>query len=311
MSSLILLLPELRRVAPLDAPRRLARWLSRGDRAVDAKPGRNVALRELFEFTGVHFPHAALTRSLVWSDAADAVWVNADLAHVIADAVTVRMLACGTLGLSPEESSELARPLKLLFGDAGFPLEVSAAGRWQLRCPKASRLPVFSPPSAVLGDDMARHLPSGDNQRQWRHLLNEAQVILHNHPLNAARVQRGLAAANSVWFWGEGALPQWVRTPLTRVISGDEPVVALSRLGHVPHIDSGWNAEDPANRADTILLDLGSANDAQSLDVHLTNIDAALKRRYVTSLRIMSADGTRGSFKPAHAWRFWRKAKSS
>lgn len=310
MSTLHLLLPELRRVVPLDTQRRLARWLSRGDRQPDAKPGRDVALRETFEFTGVHFPYAALTRSLVWSDAADAVWVNADPAVVIADAVTVRMLACGTLGLTPEESSELAKPLRLLFGDAGFPLDVSPTGRWQLRCPKSSRLPVFSPPSAVLGDDMARHLPTGDNERQWRHLLNEAQIILHNHPLNASRAQRGLSPANSVWFWGEGALPDWVRTPLTRVVSGDEPVVALARLAKVPHIDTGWNAEDPANRSDTILLDLGSANDAQSVDVHLSNLDSALKRRYVTSLRIVSADGTRCIYKPSHAWRVWRALKN-
>jgi hypothetical protein len=306
VSTLTILLPEVRRVTPLDSARRFSRWMSRGDRQPEAKRGRDVALRESFEFTGIHFPYAALTRSLVWSDAADAVWVNADPAYVIADAVTVRMLACGNLGLTPEESSELAKPLKLLFGDAGFPLEVSSAGRWQLRCPKASRLPVFSPPSSVLGDDMARHLPSGDNERQWRHLLNEAQVILHNHPLNASRAQRGLPTANSVWFWGEGALPEWVRTPLTRVISADEPVVALARLAKIAHIDSAWNAEDPANRDDTILLDLGSANDAQSLDVHLSNLDAALKRRYVKSLRIVSADGTRCVYKPMHAWRVWR-----
>ena len=220
------------------------------------------------------------------------------------------MLACGNLGLTPEESNELAKPLRLLFGDAGFPLEVAPTGRWQLRCPKSSRLPVFSPPSAVLGDDMARHLPTGDNERQWRHLLNEAQIILHNHPLNASRAQRGLSPANSVWFWGEGALPDWVRSPLTRVVSGDEPVVALARLAKVPHIDTGWNAEDPANRRDTILLDLGSANDAQSVDVHLSNLDSALKRRYVTSLRIVSADGTRFVYKPSHAWRVWRPLKN-
>jgi hypothetical protein len=310
VSVLHLLLPELRRVAPLDTQHRLARWLSRGDREPDAKPGREVAVRECFEFTGVHFPHAALTRSLIWSDAADAVWVNVDPAYVIADAVTVRMLACGNLGLTAEESTELAKPLKLLFGDAGFPLEVSPAGRWQLRCPKSSRLPLFSAPSAVLGDDMARHLPSGDNERQWRHLLNEAQIVLHNHPLTAARAQRNLPTVNSVWFWGAGALPEWVRTPLMRVVSADEPVVALARLAKVAHIDAGWNAEDPANRDDTILLDLGSASDAQSLDVHLSNLEAALKRRYVASLRIVSADGARGVYKPSHGWRVWRAVKN-
>ena len=38
-------------------------------------------------------------------------------------------------------------------------------------------MPRFSTPAETLGDDLAKHLPSGDNERQWRHLMNEAQVI--------------------------------------------------------------------------------------------------------------------------------------
>ena len=40
-----------------------------------------------------------------------------------------------------------------------------------------------------------------------RMLLNEVQVLLHQHPLNAARQTRGLPPVNSVWFWGAGRLP--------------------------------------------------------------------------------------------------------
>jgi hypothetical protein len=306
VATLTLLLPELSRV---ERTPRLSHWLARGDRLPDAKPGREALLRESFDFIGTSLPVAALTRSLDANDAADALWLRADPAFAMADAVTGRLMACGEIGLSQFESEELARALRPLFGDAGFALEPTKPSRWYLRCPTGARLPRFAPPASVLGDDLMLHLPSGDNERQWRHLLNEAQVILHNHPLNAARAQRGLSTVNSVWFWGEGALPEWVRTPLTRVISGDDPVVALARLAKVEHIDSGWNAEDPANRADTILLDLGSASDAQSVDVHLSNLDSALKRRFVTSLRIISADGTRAIYKPSHAWRVWRSVK--
>src|SRR5262249_36634556 len=152
-------------------------------------------------------PAAALTRSLDANDAAGAIWLRADPCHVVPDAAAVRMLAWGNLALSSEESAELARALKPLFGDAGFPLEATLPQRWYLRCPASARLPHFTAAADVLGADLLTHFPHGDNERQWRHLLNEAQVILHNHPVNQRRAQRGQVTANSVWFWGAGALP--------------------------------------------------------------------------------------------------------
>ena len=37
--------------------------------------------------------------------------------------------------------------------------------------------------------------------------MNEAQMILHTHPVNAEREARGMPAVNSVWLWGGGTLP--------------------------------------------------------------------------------------------------------
>ena len=208
-------------------------WLSRGDREPDAKAGREAVLRRCFEFLGASLPAAALTRSLDASDAAQSLWVRADPCHVAVDAVAVRMLAWGNLGLTHEESDELARALRPLFGDAGFPLEPTTSERWYLRCPAGARLPAFADPASVLGADLLPHLPSGDNERQWRHLLNEAQVTLHNHPLNARRLQRGQVPVNSVWFWGAGKLPDWVRTPFAQVFTNDPVALALAKLAQV------------------------------------------------------------------------------
>ncbi len=307
MSTLTLLLPELQRVAPYDRSQHLARWISRGDRLAVAAPGRDVALRECFEFLGTAFPHAALIRSAESSDVAGALWLNADPAYVAADAVTLRMLACGDLGLSAEENAELAKSLRMLFGDAGFPLEISPSGRWQLRCPAGSRLPGFSAPAETLGDDLARHLPSGDNERQWRHLLNEAQVILHNQPINERRTQLGQFPANSVWFWGPGVLPEWVRTKFTRVVSADVEVAALAKLASTSGAETDWSAD---SASENILLDLGNAGDGERLDGHVTRIDDALRKKKIRELRIASADGARYAYAPPHRWRFWRSITS-
>jgi hypothetical protein len=307
MSTPTLLLPELRRVAPFDRSQHLARWISRGDRLPAAASGREVALRECFEFLGTVFPHAALARSAESSDVAGALWLNADPAYVVADAVTLRMLACGDLELAVEENAELAKSLRTLFGDAGFPLELSPSGRWQLRCPTDSRLPRFSTPAETLGDDLAKHLPSGDNERQWRHLLNEAQVILHNQAINLRRIQQGQPPANSVWFWGAGVLPEWVRTKFTRVVSADGEVAALARLANVAAVETDWSVDSVS---ENILLDLGNAGDGERLDGHLARIDSRLRNKKIGELRIAFADGERYIYAPSHRWRFWRSIKS-
>jgi hypothetical protein len=210
----------------------------------------------------------------------------------MADAVTARLMACGDLGLSSEEGDELARALRPLFGDAGFPLEATRPARWYLRCPLESRLPAFADPRDVLGDDLMRHLPRGDNERQWRGLFNEAQVILHNHPVNLRRVQRGQVPANSLWFWGSGKLPDWARTRFDAVASGDPVVVALAKLAKIPVVDvRAALAQSGAN----VLLDVAE----------IPEIDV----RKFSGIDLLFADGNRAHYRHAHRWRIWRRAR--
>lgn len=308
MAHLTLLLPARERLAPA-VPPTLAFWLARGERDGDATAGREAALRECFEFTGATIPHAALTRSLDAGDAASALWLRADPSWVMADAVTLRLMACGDVALSADESAELARALKPLFGDSGFPLEAATPARWYLRCPPGAQLPAFAAPHDALGDDIARHLPEGEQGRRWRHLLNEAQVILHNHPVNAARAGRGIAPVNSVWFWGAGKLPDWVRTPATHVFSEDLAVRALAGLAAVPVVtpepDALAVAADDGVHA---IVDLGAARDAAALERDwLGPIQAKLASRALAYVRLVGADGVRARYQRSHRWRFWRR----
>jgi hypothetical protein len=291
VATLTLVLPQLARVerTPL-----LARWLARGDRLPVAKTGRDVALRECFEFTGTSVPIAALTRSRDADDAAGALWLRADPAYAIADAVTGRLMACGDLGLTPDQSEELARSLRPLFGDAGFPLEAAKPSRWYLRCPVEARLPQFAAPAAVLGDNLMLHLPTGENERQWRRLFSEAQVILHNHPVNAQRMQRGQVPANTLWFWGAGKLPDWVRAPYSRVASTDDAVVALARLAKIPVVEQRTAMAELA-ADESILIDAAA----------IPEVGGASFQR----IDLLFEGGERFVFKRWHRWRFWRQSR--
>jgi hypothetical protein len=307
MAELTLLLPERRHFSAPVTPT-LVRWLVRGNRLADAAPGRDAALRSCFEFTGTALPAAALTRSLDAPDTAGAVWLRADPAWVMADAVTLRLMACGDVGLSADDSAALARALKPLFGDAGFPLEAPTPSRWYLRCPPGVRLPTFASPQDALGDDVARHLPEGDGARQWRHLLNEAQVILHNHPVNAERARRGAVPVNSLWCWGAGALPDWVRTPHARVLSDDDVTRALARLAGVAPEPALAEALADASASASVLADLvGRRDRAQVESAWVAPVHAQVEQRRWQAIELRFESGERHRYRRPHRWRFWRR----
>lgn len=50
-------------------------------------------------------------------------------------------------------------------------------------------------------------MPRGKDAVRLRRLMTEVQMRLHEHPINNARVHRGLLPANAVWLWGAGSAP--------------------------------------------------------------------------------------------------------
>ena len=320
-----LLLPARQRVDSVI----LAHWLARGDRLPDAVPGRAAVLRECFDIGAAEFPMAALTRQVDAGDAADSIWLRADPAFVMADAVTLRLLACGNLGLSAEDVQACAQALKPLFDDMGFYFDAPHPQRWYLRCPPETTLPTFSSPDDALGDDLARHLPEGENVRRWRGLLNEAQIVLTQHPLNAQRARRGLPPVNSVWFWGAGVLPARVHSDFDCIISDDEVIVAMARIENKPSfprkressstlfreaqkLDSRLRGNDEPKQMQAVLIDLADQRDAAQLDDEwFAPIDAALRSGPLAQLDLRFESGDRYVARPAHRWRFWRRTKPS
>ncbi|MDC8014426.1 phosphoglycerate mutase [Tahibacter soli] len=304
-----LLLPPLKRIAADTAVAGgpLARWCARGDRLPDAAPGRQVEIREHFQFAGTEAPVAALTRQADAGDAANAVWLRADPAYVRADMATARLMACGEMGLSADDCAALIRPLKPLFGDAGFPIDAPTPARWYLRGPPGAQLPTFSAPADALGDDLRRHLPQGALASRWTSLLNEAQMILHEHPLNRERAARGLPPVNSLWFWGAGSQPAFVKTTLAVALTRDPVLAALAQRAGIAAIAPDVSRIDSAQAQ---LFDLDDAAGLAELASRwLPAFDAALSKKRIAALCVAFASGERYIVKPGHRWRFWRRVR--
>jgi hypothetical protein len=303
-----LLLPAATRFGRQSLSPDVARALGRADRLADGAEGRRALLSRHFRLLPTNtWPVAALTREADAADAAGAAWLRADPCHVLPDINGARLLAYGeSLALSREDIDALLPPLRPLFGDAGFPIDAPTPSRWYLRLPPGATWPEFSEPDDALGTDVFDHLPEGGaNGRRWRTLLSEAQVVLHNHPWNARRVEQGKPAVNSLWFWGGGTLPDRVETTHTRYAGSDETGISLA---HAAGVLAPPSARFEAGEGD-VAFDLVAARDLAALERDwLLPALAALHEGRLEALELDAEDGVRRSLARGQRWRFWRRA---
>lgn len=64
------------------------------------------------------------------------------------------------------------------------------------------------PPHDITGQSILDYLPKGDGADKLIRLMNDTQLLLHNHPQYKKRKDAGKIPANSAWFWGQGKAPQ-------------------------------------------------------------------------------------------------------
>ena len=64
------------------------------------------------------------------------------------------------------------------------------------------------PPHDILDKRAGEYLPKGKGADHLINMMKESYEILKDHPVNKARIARGLNPANSLWIWGQGTRPQ-------------------------------------------------------------------------------------------------------
>lgn len=292
-----ILLPAQRRLHG-DPQADLARLLSAAERS-DHAEGEQAQLARWFHVTPAGWPSAAIQRQAEAGDAAGSRWMRADPVFLRAEMNGARLAAWGALGLDANEADALVEAVEPGFDALGIDIGRTQPERWYLRLP--ADLPAPSPtlaPGDALGRDLLGLLPAGDTGRAWRRLLTEAQIVLSQHPLNAVRAARGLPAVNSVWFWGEGALPDAVRPAYAgmRVATRDPELAAFAASA-----GSGVRALDDGTAG---LIDLRAAR-------AWTDVAHALRPRLPAAIAgglvLDFQNGAQLRCRPPRWWHRWRR----
>ncbi len=296
--------------------------LARGRRARSAGGGFHAWLREAFELGEGRLAAGALTVIGCGGDAGDACWARVDPVHLQLMRERMLVVPPQAFELSREEADAMCEALNRHFAGT---LEIAALEprRWSARLREDGAIDAREPL------EMAGAQVSVELATRWHALANEAQMVLHAHPANAAREARGAFPVNSLWLWGAGRAPKGARGAWQSV-AADDPVVrgaarlAGARAHALPRTGLEWLerlAPDGRHLAvpDALRAPL-ALGDAEGLRAALESLErdwfapllAALRSGRIGMVTVHVPDRLGASFETIRGdlRRFWRRPKA-
>ncbi|MGE0386008.1 MAG: hypothetical protein AB7Q97_14870 [Gammaproteobacteria bacterium] len=263
-------------------------------------------------------PLAALWHRVECAGPNDGAWLRADPVHLHAQRDTLVLFDEAAFELGVAEAAALRASIDAHLAPDGLVLQCGAVPtHWYLRLPSPPALRT-APPDSVRGRDIRACLPQGPDARRWRALMNEAQMVLHEHPVNRERGARGEPEINSVWFWGGGAVQAPLARPFDAAMGDAAQVPALAAGAGIPWSRLPERADDlPRARilaADGRLAAAVMAGDPAAWCAALRDLDRQwflplLRRVQRGALTALELHGERFELvlTPAAARRIWRR----
>ncbi|MDX1455009.1 MAG: hypothetical protein R3217_06070 [Gammaproteobacteria bacterium] len=183
----------------------------------------------------------------------------------------------------------------------------------------------FTPTWRAQGHGAREALPSGAQAGKVHALLNEVQMLLHQHAVNRQREARGQAPISSLWFWNEQAARNVHRDfPGPQELLGESALLAaLAReLGSTQVRKPGSFEADLVDQG-SLVIELDAAvvaldrDDIAAWQEALQDIDsrwlqpaaAALAAGRIDAVDLYAGDGQYYRARPSDRWKLWRRRR--
>ncbi len=136
---------------------------------------------------------------------------------VYADAV---MLDYGAGEIPTEESRELMAAIESGLGRGALSFHPGISYRHCMIWKAGPTACELTPPHDISQRVIGEHLPRGEGASEIRAMMEGSRALLAGHPVNRARLARGLNPATSIWLWGQGRKPALASFPEKYGLSG-------------------------------------------------------------------------------------------
>ncbi len=109
--------------------------------------------------------------------------------------------------ITTEESAKIVQFIQREFGNYEFSFYPGKSYRHIMVWKNGKDEIVTTPPHDILGSEIGMYLPHGDGAGRILKIIKDSQKVLPKHPVNEARISKGVNPANSLWLWGQGKKP--------------------------------------------------------------------------------------------------------
>ena len=262
--------------------------LARGRAATAQSGALEVWLQQAFGLEGRSLAAGALTLLAASRDPGSACWVRADPVHLRLARDRLIVVPDAAFALSREESDALAEALNRHFAGV-LTLHVIDPRHWCARLEEELALEAPCALECAGRDvDLTARI-GGEAGKRWSRLLNEAQMLLHSHPVNQAREAHGEPPVNSLWLWGAGHAPQGLKGRWQSVSAGDPLPLGLAKAAGaqpraLPPSAEEWLAGAAPQGRHLVVLDALRAPLALGQDAEYRECIDLLEKRWFAPL---------------------------
>ncbi len=130
-------------------------------------------------------------------------WCVAQPVHFAAGLDHLRLAPLAQAVLTDEDARALGALVSSHFGAGELTVAGFVQGAWLLHFIRPIDCST-QPPDAAVGRNVHDFMPAGRDGARIRSLMNEIQMLLHEHPVNQRRGRARLLPVNGWWLWGFG-----------------------------------------------------------------------------------------------------------